>query len=127
MFKPGESGNPNGRPKQKPFLDWCKKWAVARGEAFLTAIAENPRHKNQLDAIKTIFAYGYGKPVEFTESTHDFSGMGQSADEARSALEKLIAGKAEGSPGSLDGTAIIPVAQPAGELPAQRSAGEATA
>ncbi len=89
-FEPGKSGNPNGRPKQKPFLDWCGKWTVDRAETVLAPIAENPRHKSQLEAIKLIMAYGVGKPVEFSESSHQVEGIPADPSKALSILEELI-------------------------------------
>lgn len=62
-FQKGNPGGP-GRPKQKPFLEWCGKWTVERAEKFLIPIAEKSSSKNQLEAIKLIMAYGVGKPVE---------------------------------------------------------------
>lgn len=93
-FLPGQSGNPNGRPRQKPFLDWCKDWITTKGRDALCKIAEDPDHKQQLEAIKTIYAYGIGKPVEFSEASHQVESVRANPDEALSILESIIPGAA---------------------------------
>ena len=95
QFEPGNSGGP-GRPKQKPFLDWCKKWIAEKGESFLAPIAENAKSKNQLEAIKLIFAYGIGKPAETVENSFRFEGMATDVNSVKEYLDTLITDPARG-------------------------------
>lgn len=122
-FEPGKSGNPNGRPKQKPFLDWCKKWVDEKGESQLCKIAENGRHKQQLEAIKTIFAYAIGKPVEYSETSHQFDGLAPDPSKAKELLEQII-GESEGSSILANTGSAASAGEKPAELPdPQRSAG----
>lgn len=114
-FKPGDPGGP-GRPKQKPFLEWCGKWTVEKAEKYLAPIAEKSNNKNQLEAIKLIMAYGVGKPVDFSQVSHEFEGLATNPVEAKAALDGIIAegarkglGECLGSPDSPgDGAAKVP-------------------
>ena len=90
MFKTGNPGRPKGSLR-KPLLDWCRNWAVTRGETELLKIAHNPKHKNQFDAIKLIYAYAIGKPIETVEASHQFEGVGEDPRAAKDALDDLIA------------------------------------
>lgn len=101
MPRPFEKGNPGGpgRPKQKPFLDWCKKWTVEKAELYLAPIAEDRRSKNQLEAIKTIMAYGVGKPVETQILDAEIAAKsGSSVEELNSLASDLLGGEAITSP-----------------------------
>ena len=106
LFERGNPGGP-GRPKQKPFLDWCRKWTVEQGEKYLLPIAEDEKNKQQLDAIKTIFAYGIGKPQETVESSHQFEGMEANPNQAKELLGQLIAGETMASVGLSEGSGVV--------------------
>ncbi len=96
-FKKGDPGGP-GRPKQKPFLDWCNKWTVEKAEKYLAPIAEKSSSKNQLEAIKLIMAYGVGKPVETTILDADIApNLGSSVESLASAIADTISGAKIGS------------------------------
>ncbi len=125
-FEKGNPGNPNspGRPKQKPLLEWCKRWTLEKAESTLGPIAEDSTHKQQLDAIKTIMAYGVGKPVEFTETTHQFEGVAADPNGAKELLGQLIAGDTITSVGLGDGSGVVPPELAAQILGSKRSAGE---
>ena len=107
QFEKGHAGGP-GRPKQKPLLEWCKKWTLEKAESVLGPIAEDREHDKQLEAIKTIMAYGVGKPVEFTETTHQFEGVAADPHGAKELLGQLIAGYTITSIGLGDGSGVVP-------------------
>ena len=70
-FKPGQSGNPNGRPKMAE--DVRKKLKAATPEAvqLLVDVMKNENEKTALrmDAAKTIIERVYGKPLQPIDST----------------------------------------------------------
>ena len=56
------SGNPGGRPKRSiSFQQLCREEQPANFER-LKAIAADPRHKQQVEAIKIMLAYDLGRP-----------------------------------------------------------------
>ena len=68
MFRPGQSGNPSGRPKQTPqerdFLDLCRVNAPAAMAAVLGVLADpDARPADRLRAAEFIADRAYGKPV----------------------------------------------------------------
>lgn len=91
-FKKGDPGGP-GRPKQKPFLEWCGKWTVERAEQYLAPIAEDNKNRGQLEAIKLIMAYGVGKPVETQIIDAEIApSIGSSVEELAREASDLIGG-----------------------------------
>ena len=63
-FQPGQSGNPGGRPKRSiSFQQLCREEQPANFER-LKAIAADPRHKQQVEAIKIMLAYDLGRPIQ---------------------------------------------------------------
>lgn len=122
-FQKGNPGGP-GRPKQKPFLEWCGKWTVEKAEKYLAPIAEKGSHKNQLEAIKLIMAYGVGKPVEFSEASHQLERVPTNPDEALSFLEELIPKSAAKGTGGGPGDAKGAGDGASQVLPPERGAGE---
>lgn len=63
-FRPGQSGNPGGRPAVgKMFRERCKEFMNAEGWDHLLGLARTPS-KQQLPALELIAAYAYGKPTQ---------------------------------------------------------------
>jgi hypothetical protein len=64
-FKPGQSGNPGGRPKYRlEFRERCRNFADKEGWAALEDIARTKNARDRMKALEMIFAYGYGKPTQ---------------------------------------------------------------
>ena len=71
-FKPGQSGNPGGRPKQiKVFKERCQAFMDEEGIDLLIKIAQSPRDKDRFKALELIAAYSWGKPKQGVELTGD--------------------------------------------------------
>ena len=63
-FPPGNSANPGGRPKKlQSFQQMCREEQPANFER-LRQIAADPRHKQQVEAIKLMLAYDLGRPIQ---------------------------------------------------------------
>ena len=70
LFKPGQSGNPGGRPKiAKEFKDKCREFMEADGWDKLVGIATDRRSRDHMKALELICAYAYGKPKQGLELT----------------------------------------------------------
>jgi len=71
-WKPGQSGNPGGRPKEsREFKRLCREKAVWCFHK-LVELAEGSDQSFSLRALELLLAYGIGKPVQQLEieSTH---------------------------------------------------------
>jgi len=61
-YKPGESGNPNGRPKVNAYV---RDLARAHTEAAINALAEALKNeRTSVAAATALLDRGYGKPVQ---------------------------------------------------------------
>ena len=61
-FKPGQSGNPGGRPTgQREFVELCRSHSDKAVKALLEAL-ERPR--DAVAAANTLLAYAHGRPVQ---------------------------------------------------------------
>lgn len=61
-FKPGQSGNPSGRPAgTREFVEQCRKLAPEAITALREALK---RPRDCVAAANTLLAYGYGRPVQ---------------------------------------------------------------
>lgn len=62
-FKPGQSGNPSGRPKQDPeFKELCTNLTFM-GLAQLAKILKDGNHRHFMNALKFTAGYAHGMPV----------------------------------------------------------------
>jgi hypothetical protein len=76
-FKPGQSGNPGGRPKE---ADGLAKYIRSKSKdcfEFADILMEMARNgaedKDKFNATKLLLEYGIGKPTEHVEHTVDES------------------------------------------------------
>ena len=60
LFKPGQSGNPSGRPKTRHFKDAARQFLQANDGEKLDELVQNLFK----DDPRTLLAYAFGKPVE---------------------------------------------------------------
>jgi hypothetical protein len=65
-FKPGETGNPNGRPKTNPEIKEMFRAATPMAAAFLIKLANNQKAKipERIKAAEIIIDHGIGKAVQ---------------------------------------------------------------
>ena len=63
-FKPGQSGNPSGRPKTPPELMTKVRGASEHCINKAIELVDNKNPMVALRAIELLLAYGYGKPRE---------------------------------------------------------------
>ena len=70
-FKPGQSGNPGGRPKMSEDVREMLKAATPKAVRLLVSVMDDDGQKTALrmDAAKTIIERVYGKPLQPIDST----------------------------------------------------------
>lgn len=72
-FKPGESGNPGGRPKkteeQRTLEAMCRERTTEALATVLTIMAEGENERNKLSAAQFVIERGWGKAVQAMEHT----------------------------------------------------------
>ena len=69
-FKPGQTGNPGGRPKGAVgFRERCREFMTEDGWPILAEMANNPKGKDRFKAIELILGYAWGKPKQGVELT----------------------------------------------------------
>lgn len=67
-FKPGKSGNPNGRPKvAMEFRDRCRTYMSIDGWKRLHAILSNPKHDEHGQMLRWTAEMAYGKASQTME------------------------------------------------------------
>ena len=73
QFKPGQSGNPGGRPKIPEDVKMAFRAACPEAVEILIGIMRNPKEKTpyRLDEIKTILDRAYGRPVQAQDISFD--------------------------------------------------------
>ena len=90
-FKPGQSGNPNGRPKIPPELREAAKSAAPEALQVAIDLMRNPAVEpaDRLRAVSIVLDRAYGKPVQATEISgpdggpimHEAATVGAMSDE----------------------------------------------
>lgn len=72
-FKPGQSGNPNGRPKRTPeeldLIAACKAKTPQALNTMLEIMEHGENERNRLAAAQAIIERGHGKAVQPTLNT----------------------------------------------------------
>jgi hypothetical protein len=67
-WKPGQSGNPSGRPKvAKEFRERCQEFMNEEGFDRLIKVARSAVDDDRFRAIRLITEYAYGKPIQAIE------------------------------------------------------------
>jgi hypothetical protein len=103
LFKPGQSGNPGGRPKSKELRTLCRTYTAAAVEE-LARLAMNAKGEmSRIIAIRELLDRGYGRPIQGLDVAIDdirpeSTGVVMMPDELAVALNQIIA-KAEAEMG----------------------------
>ena len=87
LFKPGQSGNPTGRPKQVLELLALAQTNFPLALERLRKLIESPDDDMAFRAIQFVFAYAVGKPSELKDLMHN--------DTMRARMTQLVAVKVE--------------------------------
>lgn len=72
MFKPGQSGNPLGRPKEDKTIKELARQHTQNALQTLIEIATNPKAKDtaRVQAANAILDRAWGKPTQYTENVN---------------------------------------------------------
>ena len=92
-WKPGESGNPSGKPskskEQKDFEESCRKYLNAKGFKIIQKMADSKDMQNKRWALEQLLNRGFGKSTESVDVTQRHERI-PSADGLADALENII-------------------------------------
>lgn len=103
QWKPGQSGNPSGRPKKSPEMKdlerRCRESAEDALRFLLDTIEDDDAPRNvRLQAAREVLDRGFGKPVD-RQAVLNMSGPAQGAAAlTRDQLEAIAAGAFEAEP-----------------------------
>ena len=97
QWKPGESGNPSGRPRKGPAMkaleERCRESADEALAFLLDTIQDRDApHNVRLAAAREILDRGYGKPVDRSAVLNLNTGNGQPFTLSNDELERIAAG-----------------------------------
>jgi len=107
-FKPGQSGNPGGRPRKTPEMRHVEDLAKEHtGKAVqgIVELMESPDHRVRLAACEEILNRGWGKPRERVEAAIAHEGRAvQAVDEI---LAKALQTAQPASPDTKEPPAVL--------------------
>lgn len=86
-FRPGQSGNPSGRPKKDPDAMAILKAAVPSAASRLVELAKSQNEKIALQASTAILDRVWGKPTQ-TQDVHMDASMDLRAEVRAALLER---------------------------------------
>lgn len=90
-WKPGQSGNPNGRPKLPPEIREIAKAGSVKAISRAVELIDHEDPNVALKAINTVLDRGYGKPAQSHELTGPGGGPIQSMDLTKATDDQLEA------------------------------------
>jgi Family of unknown function (DUF5681) len=101
-FKPGQSGNPGGRPKMIPELRaLCRNHTAQVVERWVEILNDKKaQHRDVINAGDKLMLYGYGRPVNANEMNLLINNSARNDDGGE--VRVLVAFGAKGEPGELD-------------------------
>ncbi|MBQ9526891.1 MAG: hypothetical protein IJR68_04705 [Fretibacterium sp.] len=86
-FRPGQSGNPSGRPKKDPDAMAILKAAIPSAARRLVELSRSKNEKIALQAASAIFDRVWGKPMQ-TQEVHMDADMNLRAEVRAALLER---------------------------------------
>ena len=95
MWKPGQSGNPGGRPskteEQRDFEEKCRKFLWLEGWAILDRMARSETTKDVRWALGVMLDRGFGRPFNSLEASPEPNqSRGASVEELTAMIDDLL-------------------------------------